>query len=149
MRGGLAAAGWRVALVLTGAAGLCGCANALALLDPPPVDPTSAVAPQVTAASRADLPTPSFRDIPPTPTNVRAAPAVQADEAAVLAQRQRLQAVAAANPVTDPNTEAFAAQARARIPESERTAPPPDASGTEELAARLRALATPPPSPTR
>jgi hypothetical protein len=118
-------------------------------LAPDPVDPTSAVAAQVRAASAADYPTPSFRDIPPAPADVRPPEDWRRSVAETNAAGAAVTAWAAANPpFLNDDTEAFAAGQRASIPASEREATPADSTaGTDEFAARLRALAEPPPPP--
>lgn len=148
MRSGFAAMTARTVLATAGAMSLAACANAIQALGPATVDPASPMAAKVAAASRADLKTPRFRDVPPVPTNVPGGRTVRADVNRVLAAGEGLQAYVAANPAPQADTEAFAARARARIPDSERAPQAADAeSGTETLAERLRAIATPPPSP--
>lgn len=133
-------------------AALCvgGCADLsrATSLAPDPVDPTSAVAARVREASAADYPTPRFRDIPPAPTDVRPPARWRAAVAEVNSAGAAVTAWVAANPpFLNDDTEAFAAGQRASIPASERGAPPSDAAGLEAFAARLRALAEPPPPP--
>ena len=129
-----------------------GCADFSRVLSMKPegVDPNSPVAAEVRAASNRRYRTPSFRDVPPTPSDVRPAPAFGQAARANEAQRDQLNAWVAANPPmtpTDPaQTEAFAESARARIPADQRVTAPP-AAGSDEYAARLRELATPPPPP--
>jgi hypothetical protein len=128
-----------------------GCADlsrAIAL-SPDPVDSQSPVAGQVQAATRTDYERPSFRDVPPAPTDIRPAPAWRSAVDQSVQAGQAVTAWVAANPtlLTGPETESFAAAQRARIPASERQAAPVDPAGTEDFAARLRALAAPPPPP--
>lgn len=142
----------RTGALALAALALAGCADLARVtsLRPQPVDPNSAVAAQVAAASRLKTRTPRFRDVPPPPAGVRPA----ADFKAAVADNNRagdqLVAWVAANPSTlaqDPaQTEAFAATQRATIPAGQRGAVPPPA-GSEEYAAGLRAFATPPPPP--
>jgi hypothetical protein len=119
-------------------------------LKPEGVDPSSPVAAEVRAASQRDYKTPRFRDVPPSPADVRPAAAFGQAARASEAQRDQLNTWVAANPPMIPTdsarTEAFAESARARIPADQRVATPP-AAGSEEYAARLRELATPPPPP--
>lgn len=119
-------------------------------LAPAQVDPNSPVAEQVRAASRAKVAMPRFRDVPPLPTDVRPAATFKTAVETNNAAGARLAAYVAANPpttATEPaQTEAFAAAQRASIPADQRTAVP-ETVGSEEFAARLRALATPPPPP--
>jgi hypothetical protein len=142
-RGGLAAA---AALAVAGCADLARVTS----LSPQPVDANSPVAAQVRAASREPGKTPRFRDVPPLPTGVRPATAFKSAVAETNGAGGALTSWVAANPSTLPQdqaeTEAFAAGQRARIPADQRGATP-DPAGSEEYAARLRALATPPPPP--
>ena len=118
-------------------------------LAPDPVDTTSAVAAQVRQASRADLARPRFRDIPAAPTDVRPLGAWRSSVQQTGQAGAALTAWLAANPAVQPaeSTEAFAAAQRASIPADERQAAPADPAGTDDFAARLRALAAPPPPP--
>ena len=129
---------------------LSGCADLahISAFSPAPIDPTSPAAEQVRAASRADYKTPSFRDIPPKPADVRPARSFRAAVAENTQAREAVTAWLAANPATlaGTDTEDFAQGRRATIPAGERE-PIPDPAGTEAFAARLRALAAPPPPP--
>lgn len=150
LRGGIGRLGV-CGLALCAGLSAAGCADLARVtsLAPDGVDASSSVAQQVRAASAADYPRPRFRDIPPAPTDVRA------PEAWRNAVNQTVQAGAAvtawveANPTTiAPNqTEVFAEGQRASIPAGERQAAPVDPAGTEAFAARLRAMAAPPPPP--
>jgi hypothetical protein len=131
---------------------LAGCADLgrAMRLNPDPIDPTSAVAEQVRTASRAEVKAPSFRDVPPKPTDVRPPAAFRNAVAQESRASAQLQAYVAANPpmatASQAEIEAFAQSQRARIPMDERSFPSTPI-GTEEFAARLRELATPPPPP--
>jgi len=137
------------------AAGLClgvgGCADLARVtsLGPEPIS-TSPAAGEVREAARRDFPTPSFRDVPPPPANVRPPEAFRMAVTRSIGAREQLQAWVAANPpltdVATETTEAFAESQRARIPAGQRE-PIPAPAGTEDFAARLRELATPPPPP--
>jgi hypothetical protein len=142
--------------VLTGLAlcaglGVAGCADLgrATGLGPDPIDVRSPVAAQVRAVDQADFAYPRFRDVPPVPTDVRPPEAWRASVARSVQARDELTAWAAANPpmLTGADTERFAEAQRATIPANERLAAPADLAGTEAFAARLRALATPPPPP--
>jgi hypothetical protein len=134
-------------------AGLClaGCADLARVtsMTSEPLDTNSAVAAQVKAATLSNPARPSFRDVPPKPTDVPAPGAFKTAVAEVVQSRAQLTAGIAANPPMTPadaaQTEAFAAGQRARIPAGELV--PPEPVGSEEYAARLRDLATPPPPP--
>lgn len=129
-----------------------GCADIgrMSKLGPAPVDQTSPLAEKVTTATRTDFPTPSFKDVPKAPTDLRKPEEYKAAVAETLTQQGPLQAwVAAHPPMTTSGTEEFADAARARIPAGERDAPLPDAAAAAEAyAAQSRALATPP-SPSK
>jgi hypothetical protein len=141
----------RIGLMAGAATLVAGCADLgrVTSLAPQQVDPNSAVAEQVRAASRAKVAFPRFRDVPPLPADVRPASAFKTAVASSNAAGADLLAYAAANPPSvaqDPaQTEAFAAAQRARIPADQRAAP--TTAGTEEFAARLREQAAPPPPP--
>ena len=128
-----------------------GCADLarVSTLAPDPVDATSAVAQQVRAASAADYARPRFRDIPPAPADVRPAAAWRGAVNQTVQAGSALTAWVAANPTTIAagDAENFAEGQRASIPANERGAPPSDPAGTEAFAARLRAMAAPPPPP--
>ncbi|OYX35077.1 MAG: hypothetical protein B7Y99_04260 [Caulobacterales bacterium 32-69-10] len=142
----------RIGLAAGAAMLVAGCADLgrVMAVNPQPVDPNSAVAEQVRAASRADVKTPRFRDVPPLPKNVRPARAFKTAVTESGRAGDQLTTYIAANPpslAVDPaQTEAFAAAERARIPADQRGVAPAPA-GSEEFAARLRELATPPPPP--
>ena len=137
-------------LALGAGLAVAGCADLARVtsLSPGGVDPNSPVAAQVRAASAADYPTPRFRDIPPTPVDVRPAEAWRESVEQTARAGAAVTAWVAANPTSlTGDTEAFAEGQRARIPASERQAAPADPAGTEAFAARLREMATPPPPP--
>ena len=81
----------RLALCL-GVAGLTGgCVDLPKVLGPAPVDPTSAVAQDVLAASKAKGPFPTFRQIPAVPTDVRPVTAWRASVLAMTAEKAALE----------------------------------------------------------
>lgn len=127
-----------------------GCADfaRVTKMAPSSVDSTSPIANQVLTAGRTDYPTPSFKDVPPKPADVRAVGDWRSDIGSSLAERERLTAWVQANPsyLTE-DTETYAEGRRASIPASERGAQAPGAAGTDAFAERLRALAAPPPIP--
>jgi hypothetical protein len=129
---------------------VCACADIsrLSKLGPAPVDPSSPLAARVTTATSTDFPTPSFKDVPPVPTDVRTTEQWKAAVRETQSAGPPLQAWVAENPQTTFGTEQYAEAARASIPAGERVAPPPDAAAAAEAyAARLRAEAAPPPPP--
>jgi hypothetical protein len=127
-----------------------GCADLARVtsLAPEGVDTASPVAQRVREASAADYPRPRFRDIPPAPMDVRPVGAWRSAVDQTVQAGNAVTAWVAANPTSlTGDTETFAAGQRASIPASEREAAPPDPAGTEDFAARLRAMAAPPPPP--
>jgi hypothetical protein len=139
-------------MAATAAAGaVSGCADFARVtgITPTPLDTTSPVSAQVAAATHTHYPMPSFRDVPPKPNGIPPARVFANRVASNDKAREALATWVAENPPMQPldanATEAFAASERARIPASELV--PPTPVGSEEYAARLRALATPPPPP--
>ncbi|HTK35968.1 MAG TPA: hypothetical protein VL358_11875 [Caulobacteraceae bacterium] len=130
---------------------VAGCADIARVtsITPEPLAANSAVAAQVKTATRTNYSMPSFRNVPPKPTDVPAPATYRAAVAESKQARAQVETWIAANPpmvvLGENETEAFAAGQRARIPAGEMTTPAP--AGSEEYAARLRALATPPPPP--
>ena len=139
------------ALAVAASLAVSGCADFARVtgITPTPLDTSSPVAAKVALATHGQYPQPSFRDVPPKPTDI---PRASSFKTAVVANdkaRDELAAYVAANPPGQPidpaATEAFAASQRARIPAGELI--PQEPVGSEDYAARLRALATPPPPP--
>ena len=147
LRTGLAAA-----LAVAGLS-VAGCADLARVtsLSKEPLDVTSPVATQVKTASDAHYKTPRFRDVPPAAAPAPAPAVVRNGVTAVTQQRAQLDTWVDGHPPLTPvggqDPDTFAANGRATIPAGQIGAPPPDPAGTEEYAARLRALATPPPPP--
>jgi len=119
---------------------------ATGVLAAPTTPPTPA--PQTTAAiaaARQSAPYPSLASVPPKPTDVRPVSAWKTAVLASEAQRDELMKLAAAEPWTLHDTDAWAAEER------EAASPPPpittasSQADTEAFAAALRARATPPP----
>lgn len=111
-----------------------------------PVDPGSPVAAEVASVAKADGDFPTFRDIPPVPTDLR--PVAEwgrlADQLELAAAK--LERETAANTWTLSGTEAFAARAQSAagpIPESVESS----TAATEAFARQIRERATPPPLP--
>jgi hypothetical protein len=135
---GLAAA--RILGVAGGAALLSGCVNYP--IASTKVDPGSPVAPEVARMARANTTYPSFNDIPPIPTDIRA-PRVYGERAQQLVSaRNQLDQVTAPNTWTLSNTPGFQAKARN---DAGANINPPTASDTEAFANAIRKRATPPP----
>ena len=131
-------------LILAAGALLAGC-----VIRPDPVDPNSPVAAQAKAVSKAHHVTPSFRDVPPRPTDVRAPAVYKSDVVDSVVARRGLERWTAANPpLTTGSTEGFADAGRAALaPALAAQASLPSEEGTadtEAFAERLRQRATPP-----
>ena len=138
------------ALAACGCMAVGGCADLsrAVSLSPSPVDPTSPIADQVAKAVRTDFRRPRFSEVPPAPTDVRPPGQWRKSVEETAQAGAALTARLAAEPIDLPSeTQAFAEEQRASIPASEREAPPSDPAGTEAFAARLRAMAAPPPPP--
>lgn len=127
-----------------------GCADLARVtsLAPDPIDANSPVAAQARLAQKAHYRRPRFSDVPAKPTDVRAPAQFRAAVAENIQARRTQNGWIAGHPafVSD-DTESFAAAERARIPASATQPIASDPAGTEDYAARLRALATPPPPP--
>ena len=129
---------------------LGGCADVGSALSlaPGKIDPRSAVAATVQAAARKDYPYPSFRDVPPRPTDVRSADAYKAGVVGQIGERRAVKGWVAANPAMAGDSEGFAATGRAAIPAD--AIRPLGAAGTQETeayAARVREQGAAPPPP--
>ena len=139
----------RLALCL-GVAGLTGgCVDLPKVLGPAPVDPTSAVAQDVLAASKAKVPFPTFRQIPAVPTDVRPVTAWRASVLAMTAEKAALDRNIAATPIDQTDPELWAKRVRAQSG-LDAVGPAPGASSAadaEAFAKALRERATPPPPP--
>jgi len=136
-------------LLLIAGASLSGC-NTLAKNNyflPGGIDQQSAVAAQVRQAQHSAGPMPKFSQIPAVPKDVRPTSAWHATVTEALQEKHQVDAAVAAYPYTLQNTEAFAADQRARIPAAE-AAPATDAtSASDAYAAKVRARATTPSPP--
>lgn len=131
------------ALALAGA-GLAAPASAQPTLKPPPVTPNP-VTLQAMAEAAKSAPFPTFAQVPPLPKDVRSMAAWKASVLSLKAQGAELTQMAAAEPWTLGDTEAWAERQRAAA------APPPPVTTassqaeTEAFAAAMRARAIPPP----
>ena len=139
----------KAALVLAPALalGLSGCVDVRRALAPEGVNVESPVAPAALAASRAALRTPRFSEVPPVPQDVPPAPVFKARVAAEAVQGRRLEGWVAEHPPYTSDTDAFADRGRRQASKG-GDAPAEDRSAAAEaFAARVRAVAKPPPPP--
>jgi len=139
----------RAVAVTTAAVALCGC-NTLAKNNyflPGGVDQHSAVASQVSAAQSEQGAFPTFAEIPPLPGDVRPLSAWRATVHETLAAKRETLAELERRPWTLSGTEAFAEDARAKIPPAEAAPPTDTTAEAESFAAGARGRAkTPPPA---
>lgn len=136
---------WTGTAVLALGSLLAGCAPLG--LSPDPVDASSPIAAKVKEASRADLPTPKFGDVPPKPTDVRSAEAYKGQVQGAVVARRDLEGWVASNPsLSIDATEEFAARAQAAIAATQARLPSLDegTAETEAFAERARERAAPP-----
>ena len=134
-------------LILAVGALVAGCA-----IRPDAIDPNSPVAAQAKAVSKGRYATPSFRDVPPRPTDVRAPAVYKSDVVGVVVERRSLERWTAGHPpLTNDSTEGFADAGRAALaPALAAQASLPSDQGTadtEAFAERLRQRVTPPTTP--
>ena len=139
---------WVGTAVLASGLLLSACADLGRSLAPDPVDKTSAVAEQVRAASKADLPTPKFSDVPPKPAPARPAGVYKSEVQDAVVARRKLEGWASANPaLSSDSTEAFADRARAAVAGAQASGPSDEGTAdTEAFAERARQRAAPPPA---
>jgi hypothetical protein len=97
------------------------------------------------AAARAKAPYPTFRSVPPRPTDVRPVKAWKAAVLATEARRDELTKMAAAEPWTLHDTESWAEQERQTANPPPPITTPSSEADTVAFAAALRVRATPPP----
>jgi hypothetical protein len=132
--------------IFASAAGvLAGVAASAALAAP---NPTATEAPQTTAAiaaARMSAPYPSLASVPPKPTDVRPVKAWKSSVLTIEAQGDELTRMAAAEPWTLHDTDAWAADERQAASPPAPITTASSAADTEAYAAALRARATPPP----
>ena len=116
-----------------------------AATSPAPARKKRAAKPKTAAAAREQAPYPTFRSVPPRPTDVRPVKAWKAAVLATEARRDELTRMAAAEPWTLHDTEGWAEQERQVANPPPPITTPSSQSDTEAFAAALRARATPPP----
>jgi hypothetical protein len=129
--------------VLVGAS-LAAPAAAQPTLKPPPVRPNPVTQNAIAEAGKA-APFPTFGQIPPMPTDVRSMAEWKASVLSLKAKGAEVTEMAANEPWTLGDTEAWAARHRAlAVPPAPVTTPSSQAD-TEAFAAAMRARAMPPP----
>jgi hypothetical protein len=131
--------GTLAAALIGSSAGLIGCAEVDRALQPPPVNPSSPIAPYAEQVSRENFPAPGFQDVPPKPTDVRPAPSYKQAVVGEVAMRRELAQWRAAHPDLQSDTEAWADLQRHKIPHSIATpVPETQDAESEAFAKRLR-----------
>lgn len=113
-------------------------------LNPPPVHPNPATQ-QAIAAARQTAPLPTFAQIPPIPKDVRSMAQWKASVTSLKAQGAQLTELAATEPWTLGDTDAWAAGKRAEAEPPAAVTTPSSQADTEAFAAAMRARAMPPP----
>jgi hypothetical protein len=132
-------------LLVSTLAGVGGCADVHRAVSLPPVNPESPVAARVTELEARTYPRPSLYDIPPTPKNVPSAPLVKLGVVDMVRCRRAMYDYAAAHPQMTQGAETFAeAQRQVAQPPTGEALPTGATVNSEDLAARLRAFASPP-----
>ncbi len=117
-------------------------------LDPGGVTPTSPVARQTVAASRASYPMPRLADIPPVPTGLVPAADIKGSVTRLVGDRRSLNAQIFALPPAPTDTERFVAGTRNVLEARGLTPPPEDQTArTEAFASEVRAALQPPAMP--
>lgn len=130
------------------ALGASACVDVRRALAPEGVNVESPVAPAALAASHAALRTPRFSEVPPAPQDVPPAPVFKARVAAEAAQRRRVEGWVDGHPPLVDDTDTFVDRGHvlaARGGEAPAADHSPEA---EAFAARVRAVAKPPPPPS-
>jgi hypothetical protein len=113
-------------------------------LNLPPAYPNP-VTQQAIAAARQTAPLPTFAQIPPIPKDVRSTAQWKASVTGLKAQGAQLTQLAASEPWTLGDTDAWAASKRAEAEPPAPVTTPSSQADTEAFAAAMRARAMPPP----
>jgi len=117
-------------------------------LDPGGVTPTSPVARQTVAASRASYPMPRLADIPPVPTGLVPAADIKGSVVRLVGDRRSVNAQILALPPAPTDTERFVAGTRDVLDARGLTPPPADQPArTEAFASDIRSALQPPAIP--
>jgi hypothetical protein len=139
------------ATVLLAASGLLsGCSDVTQALslDPGGVSPSSPVARQTVAASRANLRAPRLADIPPVPKGLTPASEIKGSVIRLVSDRRNLNDLIFALPPAPADTDHFLARSRDVLIARGLTPPPEDQSAqTEAFASDIRSSVQPPPTP--
>ena len=138
------------AAVLAAAGLLVGCSDLTEVLSLAPggVSPTSPVARQAVAASRARYRAPRLGDIPAVPTGLRPAAEIRSSVVRLVADRRSLNDLIFALPPAQTDTDRFLAGSRDVLNARALTPPPEDQPAlTEAFASETRSALQPPPTP--
>ncbi len=117
--------------------------------NPPPINPSSPIAPYAQAVSQESFTTPSFASVPPKVTDVRPPTAYKQAVIGEVQQRRQLGTWFAQHPPMSDDTEDYAQSERKRIPAQDAAAVPVQHDAeAEAFARRLKEEAQqPPPKP--
>lgn len=105
-----------LAVASISSAALIGCAQLDRAIQPPPVNPSSPIAPYAEEVSRENFATPTFSQVPPKPKDVPSAHAYKLAVGREVALREELAAWRAAHPDLPSDVDAWADLQRHRIP---------------------------------
>jgi len=135
-------------LAVTGLLSGCSDLNEVLSLDPGGVTPTSPVAHQAVAASRAAYPMPRLADIPPVPKGLAPASEIKGSVIRLIGDRRSLNDLIFALPPAPSDTDRFLAGSRDVLLSRRLTPPPEDQPArTEAFANEIRSALQPPPTP--
>ena len=138
----------RAAVALLLASGTSACVDVRRALAPEGVNVESPVAPAALVASRAALRTPRFSEVPPAPQDAPPAPVFKNRVAAEAAQRRRVEGWIDAHPPFVGDSDAFADRGHALAARGGEAPAVDQTAVAEAFAARVRAVAKPPPPPS-
>jgi hypothetical protein len=139
-----AAAALAVAGLVTG----CSDLTEVLSLDPGGVSPTSPVARQAVAASRANFRAPRLADIPAVPTGLAPAADIKSSVVRLMGDRRSLNDLIFALPPAPTDTDRFLAGSRDVLNARALTPPPENQPAlTEAFASETRTAIQPPPAP--
>ncbi len=135
-------------LAVAGLVSGCSDLSEVMSLDPGGVSPTSPVARQTVAASRANVTAPRLADIPPVPKGLIPPDVVKGSVIRLVSERRSLNDLIFALPPAPTDTDRFLATTRDVLDARGLTPPPEDQPArTEAFASEIRTNLQPPPIP--